>query len=113
MDIVSDWLCRLLNHMDGAGVDVATPLLLAPHGLVEDKPLELFSSNYIRRAGHLVPRSSTTAPWQLSMDYRSDRRELRDAPIDDGVMQFSKAHDRVDATLDTGPSPLCPPAGLP
>jgi cation diffusion facilitator CzcD-associated flavoprotein CzcO len=34
VDIVAEWLCRLLRHMDKHGVDVATPHLPTDHGLV-------------------------------------------------------------------------------
>jgi len=91
VDSVADWLCRLFNHMDRWGVDVVTPHLAENHGLVEAGPLDYFSSGYLQRARHLIPKSSTTAPWRLSMDYPSDRRELRDTPIDDGVLRFARA----------------------
>ncbi len=90
VDIVADWLCRLLNQMDAWGVDVVTPHLPEDHGLEPVDAFGLFSSNYIKRASHLAPKSSTTAPWRLSMDYTADRREMRDAPIDDGVLRFAR-----------------------
>ena len=91
VDIVADWLCRLFNQMDKWGVDVATPHLAPDHGLVENNAFDYFSSGYIKRASHLIPKSSNTPPWQISMDYRSDRQEMRHAPIDDGVLRFGKA----------------------
>ncbi|MCB2072428.1 MAG: NAD(P)/FAD-dependent oxidoreductase [Novosphingobium sp.] len=91
VDIVASWLCRLLNHMDARGFDVATPLLPEGHGLVEANPVDLFSSGYLRRGRDLIPKSATTAPWRLSMDYLSDRKEMRSAPIEDGVLQFGRA----------------------
>lgn len=90
VDIVADWLCRLLNQMDAWDMDVATPHLPDDHGLVDARTWELFSSGYLQRGRHLIPKSATTAPWRISMDYRADRRELRDAPIDDGVMRFER-----------------------
>ena len=50
-----------------------------------------FPAGYLQRGRHLIPKSATTAPWRISMDYRADRRELRDAPIDDRVMRFERA----------------------
>ncbi|MBW8784504.1 MAG: NAD(P)/FAD-dependent oxidoreductase [Novosphingobium sp.] len=90
VDIVADWLCRVLRQMDAWGVDVVTPVLAPDHSLVEEPVLEMFSSGYLRRGRHLVPKSATTAPWQISMDYHSDRRALRRAPIDDGVLRFAR-----------------------
>lgn len=90
VEIVADWLCRLLNQMDAWDRNVATPYLAADHDLIEDMPLKAFSSGYIHRAAALIPRSATIAPWRLGMDYLADRRELRDAPIDDGVLRFAR-----------------------
>ena len=91
VDIVANRLCRLFNQMQAWGMAVATPVLPADHTLVEDSPLDMFSSGYLQRGKHLVPRSATTAPWRLHMDYAADRRELAEAPIDDGWMAFSRA----------------------
>ena len=90
VDIVTDWLCRLLTQMDAWKVDVATPVLPADHDLVECQPLDLFSSGYLQRGKHLIPKSATTAPWRIHMHYREDKQEMRHAPIDDGVLQFER-----------------------
>ncbi len=101
VDIVADWLCRLFTHMDKWGMDVATPHLPQDHALVPVDAFGLFNSSYIQRASHLAPKSSTTAPWRLSMDYVADRREMRKAPIDDGVLKFERAgsHIPLDSAL--------------
>lgn len=99
VDIVADWLCRLFNHMDANGLDVATPVLDQDHNLIDERPFEAFSSGYLQRSKALIPRSATTAPWRISMNYRTDRREMHEAPLEDGVMRF----DRVGA-LTTLPS---------
>ncbi len=91
VDIVADWLCRLFNHMDAWGREVATPYLPADHGLIEDDPIEAFSSGYLQRARTIMPRNAATAPWRIGMNYLTDRKELRDAPIDDGVLRFERA----------------------
>lgn len=90
VDIVADWLCRLFNQMDAWGADAVTPFLPEDHRLVEDNPIDSFTSGYLRRARHLIPKSAATAPWRLNMDYRLDRREMRNAPIDDGVLRFGR-----------------------
>jgi len=90
VDIVADWLSRLLRQMDAWGVDVATPVLPDDHGLVEDRVFDLFSSGYLQRSRHILPKSSTTAPWRFAMDYLAEKEELRLAPIDDGVLSFER-----------------------
>jgi monooxygenase len=90
VDLVADWLCRLFNQMDAWDVDVAVPHLPDDHALTDDDVFAVFSSGYLQRGRHLVPKSATTPPWQISMDYMRDRTEMRDAPIDDGVLRFER-----------------------
>ena len=94
-DINSEFVCKVLNHMEAVGANVATPALAENHGLVEDDLFD-FSSGYIQRGKHIMPKSATTLPWRLNQDYRFDRKALSSAPIDDGVLKF----DRVDAIPD-------------
>ncbi len=95
VDIVADWICRLLMHMDAWGVHVATPALPAEHGLIDDSPFDLLASGYLARGSHLIPKSTTTAPWRICMDYRADKAELAGAPIDDGWMRFERLRKTV------------------
>ena len=95
--IVTDYLCRLFKHMDKWGVQVVTPVLPADHGLEEYQPVDLFSSGYLQRGKHLIPKSATTAPWRLHMFYREDRKEMAEAQIDDGWLQFERRREKVAA----------------
>ena len=85
-DIVSEFACRVLKHMDAGGSRVATPVLT---GEPDEEPLFDFSSGYITRALHELPRNSTQMPWKLNQDYLFDRKVLREQPVDDGVLAFS------------------------
>jgi len=91
VDIIADWLTRLFNQMDAWKVDVVTPCLPKDHDLVEEQVFDFFSSGYLQRGKGIVPKSATTAPWQFAMDYLTEKRELAKAPIDDGVLRFSRA----------------------
>jgi len=89
-DINSEYVCKVLNHLDKVGATVATPALPANHGLVEEDLFD-FSSGYIQRGKHIMPKSANVLPWRLNQDYRKDREDLKTAPIDDGLLQFSRA----------------------
>jgi monooxygenase len=91
VDIVAEWLCRLFAQMDAWQAQVVIPVLPEDHGLIEERVVDYFSSGYLQRARDVIPKSSTTQPWRISMDYASDKRELRHAPIDDGVLRFERA----------------------
>lgn len=90
VDIVADWLCRLFNQMDKWKVDVATPVLPDDSTIEAYQPFDLFSSGYLQRGKHLIPKSATSAPWRIHMYYRQDKAEMKDAQIDDGWMQFDR-----------------------
>lgn len=91
-DINSEYVCKVLNHMERVGANVATPVLPADHNLVEDDLFD-FSSGYIQRGKHIMPKSAKELPWRLNQDYRHDRKALATAPVADGVLRF----DRVEA----------------
>jgi cation diffusion facilitator CzcD-associated flavoprotein CzcO len=93
-DIISDYVCRLINLMATRGVAVATPVLAADHGLIDDDPFD-FSSGYISRARHLLPKSASDMRWRLSQDYLRDRAWMKSDPIDDGVLRLDSAPARL------------------
>ena len=103
-DLVAAFTARVLNHMAQTGTQVATPVLTADHGLeIDETPA--FSSGYLLRGQHLLPRSSTERRWRLNHDYLSDRAFLRRDPLEDGVLRFDHAPPRLapwpDCAIDT------------
>lgn len=85
-DLTSEYVCRLLNLMDEKGATSAMPYLAAfPN---ETEPFVDFSSGYFQRVMDQFPRQHTEAPWKLNQNYFTDRKNLRELPIEDGVMQF-------------------------
>lgn len=85
-DITSEYVCRLLNHMDAGGYTHAVPYLRAMPN--ETEPFVDFSSGYFDRAMDQFPRQHTELPWRLNMNYTLDRKILKHQPVADGVMQF-------------------------
>ncbi len=90
VDVVCGYLCRLINQMDAWRARGVVPTLPEDHGLTEVDPLATFSSGYLQRSRHLLPRSATTAPWRINMDHLAGRREMALAPIDDGWLQIMR-----------------------
>ena len=88
-DLVAAYVCRLLRHMSDTGTQRCTPRLRASDRDMVARPwIEGFSSGYMQRAMHLMPRQGDRAPWLNPQDYAADRRMLRRDPVDDGVMCF-------------------------
>ncbi|MEM8918329.1 MAG: NAD(P)/FAD-dependent oxidoreductase [Pseudomonadota bacterium] len=84
-DIVSEYVCRVINHMDATSTRIANPRL---ENELEQEELFDFSSGYIRRSIDELPRNSTAMPWKLNQDYLFDKKVLLNEPVDDGVIQF-------------------------
>jgi cation diffusion facilitator CzcD-associated flavoprotein CzcO len=88
-DNTSDYVCRVLNRMQDKRADVVVPYLPDDHGLEVVEPFP-FSSGYLQRAKHMIPKSAPTLPWRLNQDYLEDCRDFRKRPVDDGVLRFEK-----------------------
>lgn len=91
-DMISDFVCRMLNHMDGRQAGVVKPELRAEdlnmekHGFIDPDD---FNPGYIQRGGHLMPNQGDHAPWVFSQDYYTEKDELPVADLEDGTLQYS------------------------
>jgi monooxygenase len=86
-DLVADYICRLLKHMDAHGYRVATPR--APGPSIEVEPFIDLKSGYVLRSLDQLPKQAATHPWRLHQNYAQDIRLLRKGPIDDEI-DFSR-----------------------
>lgn len=96
VDIIGEFITRLLRQMDAYDAVAATPVLPADANLPEDDVFSDFSSGYLERGKDLMPKNAPALPWRLNQDYRKDRVDMRQAPIDDGVLQFTLARELVE-----------------
>ena len=88
-DLVARYVCRLLNTMAKRGLRQATPRLGGEAMTTE--PFVDFSSGYIQRAAHLLPRQGTRKPWKLNQNYALDMMALRFGSVDDAMIFSSPA----------------------
>ncbi|ABD25285.1 flavin-containing monooxygenase FMO [Novosphingobium aromaticivorans DSM 12444] len=95
-DINARYICDVLNAMKAKGMEVAVPKLAPNHPLDDDNIYD-FSSGYIERARHLLPKSAHDMRWRLNQDYVRDRVWMREDPIEDGVLQFGHARPAMQA----------------
>ena len=96
-DLVSEFVCRVLAHMDAHGVDVCVPVNDDPS--VTELPLLDFASGYVQRSIDQFPRSGSRQPWRLGMSYAHDVVTLRHRRLDDGSLRFSRAAAREPTTV--------------
>ena len=89
-DLISDYVCRLLNWMEKTGTDQCTPRLRPSDHSMPARPwIENFSSGYVQRAIDRLPKQGDREPWINPQNYRRDRKMFRHSPVDDGVMRFT------------------------
>jgi hypothetical protein len=58
---------------------------------IEALPSIDFSSGYVQRAIASFPRQGSRHPWRVYNNYALDIFSLRHAPLEDGVLEFSRA----------------------
>ncbi|TAK97717.1 MAG: NAD(P)/FAD-dependent oxidoreductase [Aquabacterium sp.] len=86
-DLIAEYVCRLLKHMDQTGTRIAMPNR-DPN--VKEAPLLDMTSGYVARVSHLLPKGADRAPWKLYQNYALDKKQLHNGKLEDGVMTFSK-----------------------
>jgi cation diffusion facilitator CzcD-associated flavoprotein CzcO len=97
-DLVSTYVCRLLNHLRDSGHAQATPRRRPEDDDMTLRPwIDDFSAGYLQRMIPALPKQGDREPWTNPQRYAADRRALLQAPIDDGVMTFSAPRVAVTA----------------
>jgi cation diffusion facilitator CzcD-associated flavoprotein CzcO len=85
-DLTSAYLCRLLARMERRKARIAVPRR-GPG--VEERPFVDFTSSYVQRAQHLLPKQGSTRPWRLHQNYALDLLALRFGRVEDGTLELS------------------------
>jgi len=89
-ELVAEYACRLINHMTATHTRQCTPRLRAEDRAMRPRPLiDGFTPNYLKRVAHLFPHQGDRDPWQNPQNYLVDRRNIREAALEDGVLQFT------------------------
>jgi cation diffusion facilitator CzcD-associated flavoprotein CzcO len=86
VDLVARFTTRLLAHLARHGYRRVVPRRDPSVGETE---LMDFTSGYVLRALDDLPSQGDRDPWRLRQSYLRDRRTLRRAPLEDGVLDFS------------------------
>jgi monooxygenase len=84
-DLVSEYACRLINHMEAHGHTRAVPVR---DPAVGERPFLDFEPGYVLRSLHRLPKQGSRQPWRLSMSYPLDVAKIRHGRVDDGVLRF-------------------------
>lgn len=79
VDLISEFVCRLLNHMNKTGVARVIPTLREED---RDMPLSAwvspdnFNPGYLNRSIHLLPKCGNRPPWENKQDYWLEKDEF-------------------------------------
>ena len=91
VDLIADFVCRLLNHMKLIGAKKVTPALRPED---KDMPLlpwidpENFNPGYLMRAMHLLPKRGDKPEWQHTQDYWREKDTLPAIDLDDPAFVY-------------------------
>jgi cation diffusion facilitator CzcD-associated flavoprotein CzcO len=92
-DLVSEFVCRLLSHMDHIEAARVIPTLRP-----EDKGMALlpwispdnFNPGYLSRSMHLLPKSGDRAPWENKQDYRVEKDEFAAIDLNEPALNYTR-----------------------
>ena len=91
VDLVCDFILKLLAHMQQAGHEVVVPFL-APED--QDMPRlpwvdpANFNAGYVMRAQHRMFRQGDRSPWTQGMEYEQERQQLTAVQPDDPALAY-------------------------
>jgi cation diffusion facilitator CzcD-associated flavoprotein CzcO len=91
-DLVSEYVCRLLSLLRERGYDTVVP---ERDPSVVEEPFMDFSSGYVQRSLHLLPKQGSRAPWRLRMNYLRDLVTIRRGRLEHESLRFSRSRSRV------------------
>lgn len=101
--LVSDFVCRLLNHMRAIGassVEVQLPTEDSGDELGAGMDSDVFNAGYILRGLHLMPRRSSRPDWQ-GQDYWGERHALPAIRLEDEMFAYRDARDGKTIARET------------
>jgi len=88
VEMMSNWICRVLAHLDDKAMRAAMPTLPKPTEQMEALPFTTeFSSGYLLRVIDQFPKTTSQEPWVNQQAY-SDSERLYAAPLEDGHLRF-------------------------
>jgi len=91
VDIIGDFVCRMLKYMQARGVKSVVPVL-RPEDV--DMPLlpwidpENFNPGYLARSMHLMPKRGDKPEWQHTQDYWLEKDELPKIDLQDPIFRY-------------------------
>lgn len=93
VDMIGDYVCRLLNHMDDIGASSVTPTLSAEEEKMPQNPWiadEEFNSGYLKRGRHMFPKCGDRDPWIYIPDYYKEKDLMPNYDLEEPALVYTK-----------------------
>jgi cation diffusion facilitator CzcD-associated flavoprotein CzcO len=88
-DLICQYVCRLVGHMDAHGYTRCSPYNQDP--TITETPFVDFTPGYFLRSMDKLPKQGSKLPWRLHQNYIRDVQLIKRAPLEDGVLEFSRS----------------------
>ena len=91
VDLIGDFVCRLLNHMDKNDLESVEPVLRPEDQDMPHLPWmdpENFNPGYLMRSMHLMPRRGDKPEWQHTQDYWLEKDEIPKIDLADKIFSY-------------------------
>ena len=91
VDLVADFVCRLLQHMKATGARKVTPQLRPEDHNMPLLPWidpENFNPGYMMRGMHLLPKRGDKPEWQHNQDYWAEKDEFPNIDLNDRAFVY-------------------------
>jgi cation diffusion facilitator CzcD-associated flavoprotein CzcO len=92
VDIVCDFICRLINTMDDKGAAVCMPTLARSDQTMSARPWidpEEFNPSYMRRILDRMPRRGDNEPWFFNTNYYVEKDQLPVVDLDEEALVYT------------------------
>ncbi len=91
VELIADFVCRLLNHMDAKQLNQVVPQLRKkdsdmPH--LDWIDPENFNPNYLLRSMDKMPKRGDKPEWQHTQDYWREKQDIPAIDLEDEIFQY-------------------------
>lgn len=83
-DLSSQYVCRLINHLDKNGFAFGMPDPAGATG--QGRPILDLTSGYVTRVADLLPQQGSTSPWTIRQNWLLDSRDMRRTDLDEDMV---------------------------
>jgi len=92
-DMLSEFICRMLNKMDAENHDIVVPQLRPQDEQMESFPFinpNEFNPTYMKRGMHLLPQQGDRQPWLYKQNYQDELADFNGCDLyDEGALTYS------------------------